>query len=47
VSWQVYDRYLRANRVDAGVASYDEVTRLVLGSALTESVATPPPARQK
>jgi hypothetical protein len=47
VSWQVYDRYLRANRVDAGVASYDEVTRLVLGSALTESAATPPAAFQK
>jgi hypothetical protein len=40
VSWQVYDRYLRANRVDAGIASYDAVVRLVLGSSLTASVAT-------
>jgi len=29
--WRVYDSYLRANRVDAGTASYDEVVRLVLG----------------
>jgi hypothetical protein len=32
VSWQVYEQYLRANRVEAGLASYDEVVRLVLGS---------------
>ena len=31
-SWQVYDQYLRANRVPGGVASYDEVITLVLGS---------------
>jgi hypothetical protein len=31
-SWGVYDRYLRANRVPEGVASYDEVVRLVLGA---------------
>ncbi len=29
--WRVYDSYLKANRVDAGTASYDEVIRLVLG----------------
>ena len=30
--WQVYDRYLKANRVEAGAASYAEVVRLVLGT---------------
>jgi hypothetical protein len=30
-SWRVYDRYLKANRVEAGAASYGEVVRLVLG----------------
>jgi hypothetical protein len=29
--WRVYDTYLRANRVEAGAASYAEVVRLVLG----------------
>ena len=29
--WRVYDRYLKANRVDAGTASYGQVVRLVLG----------------
>ena len=29
--WRVYDRYLKANRIEAGAASYDEVVRLVLG----------------
>jgi hypothetical protein len=29
--WQVYDRYLKANRVDSGVRSYAGVVRLVLG----------------
>jgi hypothetical protein len=33
-SWQVYDQYLRANRVPGGVASYDEVITLVLGSPI-------------
>lgn len=32
--WQVYDRYLRANRVEAGTASYAEVVQLVLGTGL-------------
>lgn len=31
-SWGVYDRYLRANRVPEGVASYDEVVRLAVGA---------------
>jgi hypothetical protein len=35
-SWQTYDRFLKANRVDAGVASYDEVMTLVLGLAADE-----------
>jgi hypothetical protein len=29
--WRVYDSYLKANRVEAGAASYDEVVRLALG----------------
>lgn len=32
--WQVYDSYLKANRVEAGTASYAEVVRLVLGTGL-------------
>ena len=32
----VYDRFLRANRVDAGVASYGQVVDLVLGTAGTD-----------
>jgi hypothetical protein len=32
VGWQVYDRYLKANRVEAGAASYAEVVRLALGA---------------
>ena len=31
-SWDVYDRYLRANRVTEGVASYDEVVQLAVGT---------------
>ena len=34
LSWQTYDRFLRANRVEGGVRNYDEVLRLVLGSRL-------------
>jgi Protein of unknown function (DUF3810) len=30
--WRIYDSYLKANRVEAGTASYDEVVRLVLGT---------------
>jgi hypothetical protein len=29
--WQVYDRYLKANRVEAGTRSYAEVVKLILG----------------
>jgi hypothetical protein len=29
-SWVVYDRYLKANRVDAGIRSYGEVVTLIL-----------------
>jgi len=32
--WQVYDKYLKANRVEAGTASYEQVVRLVLGTEL-------------
>lgn len=32
--WQVYDSYLKANRVDAGTASYAEVVRLILETGL-------------
>jgi hypothetical protein len=35
--WQVYDRYLKANRVEAGTASYAEVVRLVLGTRFSPS----------
>jgi hypothetical protein len=34
--WRVYDAYLKANRVEAGTASYAEVVRLVLGSRGSE-----------
>jgi hypothetical protein len=30
----VYDSYLRANRVEEGIASYDAVLRLMLGTRL-------------
>lgn len=30
--WQAYDRYLKANRVEAGTASYATVVRLMLGT---------------
>ncbi len=30
--WRVYDRYLRANRVEAGTASYGQVVPLILGT---------------
>lgn len=32
--WQVYDSYLKANRVEAGTASYAEVVQLILGTGL-------------
>jgi hypothetical protein len=31
-AWRTYDRYLKANRVEAGVASYAQVVQLVLGT---------------
>jgi hypothetical protein len=34
VGWRVYDSYLKANRVEAGAASYGEVVRLALGARL-------------
>jgi hypothetical protein len=30
--WRVYDRYLKANRVEKGSASYGDVVRLILGT---------------
>jgi hypothetical protein len=32
--WRVYDRYLKANRIEAGTASYAQVVRLALGTQL-------------
>lgn len=32
--WQVYDQYLKANRIEAGTASYAQVVQLVLGTEL-------------
>jgi hypothetical protein len=32
--WRVYDQYLKANRIEAGTASYAQVVRLVLGTRL-------------
>ena len=34
-SWSAYDRFLKANRVEEGVRSYDEVVMLVVGSSPT------------
>jgi hypothetical protein len=36
--WRVYDTYLRANRIEAGAASYREVVRLVLGSGMADRI---------
>ena len=36
--WRVYDSYLKANRVEAGTASYAEVVRLVLGVRFGEGL---------
>jgi hypothetical protein len=35
--WQVYDRYLKANRVEAGAASYRQVVQLVLETRFAPS----------
>ena len=32
VGYAVYDRFLKANRVEAGIESYSEVIRLILGT---------------
>jgi hypothetical protein len=37
--WRVYDKYLKANRVEAGAASYAQVVRLVLGTALGQQAS--------
>lgn len=34
LSWRTYNAYLKSNRIAAGVANYDEVTRLMLGIPL-------------
>ncbi len=34
--WRIYDSYLRANRVQAGAASYGEVVKLVLGAQVPD-----------
>jgi Protein of unknown function (DUF3810) len=33
VSWRAYDTFLKANRVDQGIRSYDEIVSLVVGVA--------------
>jgi hypothetical protein len=43
--WRVYDRYLKANRVEAGTASYAQVVRLVLGTRIGLSAESASPAR--
>ena len=45
-SWQTYDQFLKANRVDAGIASYDEVITLVLGIAADQDGRPKPADRQ-
>ena len=37
VSWRVYDRYLKANRVGEGVRSYSEVVTLILRARFDEN----------
>ena len=32
--WEAYDHYLKANRIEAGTASYAEVVQLILGTGL-------------
>jgi hypothetical protein len=34
--WEMYDRYLKANRVEMGAANYGQVVRLVLGTRFAE-----------
>jgi hypothetical protein len=49
-SWTVYDKYLRANRVDEGIRSYGEVITLILRTRFDDGWAPirrggPPPSR--
>jgi hypothetical protein len=37
--WRVYDKYLKANRIEAGAASYAQVVRLVLGTTLGQQAS--------
>ena len=39
VGYALYDRFLKANRVEAGVRSYGEVLRLLLGTRFTDAGA--------
>ena len=32
-SWRAYDSFLKANRVDEGIRSYDDIVSLVIGIA--------------
>lgn len=41
--WMVYDRYLKANRVEAGRASYAEVVRIILGVRHDPDLVPPAP----
>lgn len=36
--WRVYDSYLKANRIEAGALSYDDVIRLALGLQMTRDL---------
>jgi hypothetical protein len=44
-TWRVYDRYLRTQGVRSGVANYDEVTTLMLGSRHAADVVASPAAK--
>jgi hypothetical protein len=39
---EMYDRFLKANRVEAGIASYGGVVRLILGTRLAGDRTTEP-----
>ena len=41
-SWQVYDQYLKANRVEAGIRSYGLVVTLILRAQFDEELETWP-----
>ncbi len=44
--WRVYDQYLKANRIEAGAASYAQVVRLVLGTGVgLTAIGSESPAR--